>query len=167
MSFTGSSVVISGISIFEAARTINPKKNCTITFDAHLWFGAGYDTIAALSFYNEDGKSFPNDEVKKYFITANVRVSLCSIVLINNGCAQVAMAPQVPEAIPADFNYTSDSVFTVTEFSLIGDVISVSFLLLVNDWCSLIAHFGKRWCLQVAILLPTHIIAPTFTSQVL
>ena len=39
------------------------------------------------------------------------------------------MAPQVPEAIPADFNYTSDSVFTITEFCLIGDVISVSFLI--------------------------------------
>ena len=76
MSFTGSSVVISGISIFEAARTINPKKTRTITFDAHLWFGAGYDTIAALSVYNEEGKSFPNDEVKKYFITANVSLVL-------------------------------------------------------------------------------------------
>ena len=57
MLFTGSSVVISGISIFEAPCTINPKKTCTITFNAHLWFGVGYDTVAALSFYNEDGKS--------------------------------------------------------------------------------------------------------------
>ena len=76
MSFTGSSVVISGISIFEVARTINPKKTHTITFDAHLWFGAGYDTIAALSVYNEEGKSILNDEVKKYFITANVSLVL-------------------------------------------------------------------------------------------
>ena len=42
------------------------------------------------------------------------------------------MAPQVPEALPADFDYTSDSVFTTTEFVLIGDVISVSFLCLAD-----------------------------------
>ena len=73
MSFTGTSVIISGLSIFEAARTVSPKKARTITFDAHLWFGAGYQALAALLLYNEAGKSFPNDDVKKYFITANVR----------------------------------------------------------------------------------------------